>query len=125
MRIKFCRDARIAAVVLGVLSFCALGKSTAAEPSQTIPCRVMEVASSSRFHVRLAVFHYLNEADRAQLGKLLRENDGSSVEFRTVDGNWQNATVIRLKTCFGRGLLLFPISVAPLAAKDEILIRFP
>lgn len=109
-----------------VLSTLATSKASLAAPAgSVVHCRVMEAAASAQFHVRLAIFHYRDAADRARLGALLRQYDGDAVQFQAGDSTWQSATLLRLKTCFGRGLLVFSTSAPPLVAKQEIVIRFP
>ena len=90
-----------------------------------IACQAMEVKASARFAIRLVVFHYRDQADRNRLGQLLRKYDGGNVQFETRGGPWRPATVLRLKTCFGRGLLVFSASGPKLARGDEFLIEFP
>lgn len=90
---------------------------------ETISCRVMESKTSSTLGVALVLFHQADAASREQLGALLERNDGASVEFETAGANWQPATVFRLKSCFGRGLLAFPVARAHLAPGQTFLIR--
>lgn len=99
--------------------------AAAAAAGPTISCRVIESAASAQSHVRLAIFHYANAADRARLGELLRKYDDSTVHFQTSDGSWRSATLSRLKTCFGRGLLVYSASGPALAAKQNFILRFP
>src|SRR5579884_1812015 len=87
--------------------------------SSVIACRVME------FGISIAIFHYRDAAERDQLGTFLRRYDGTTVEFQAKNSAWQRATLLRLKTCFGRGLLIFPVSEAHLARGDELMLRVP
>lgn len=119
------REALVWALVILLPALADPNASLTAPVGSVVHCRVMEVAASAQFHVRLVIFHYRDAADRARLGELLRQYDGEAVQFQSGDGAWQNATVLRLKTCFGRGLLVFSTSVPPLAAKEEIVVRFP
>jgi len=75
--------------------------------------------------VTLVLFHQQDEKERARLGSLLRQHSGAAVEFQTPDGAWHTASVLRLKSCFGRGLLLFSAGVAQLQEKGGFLLRFP
>ena len=98
----------------------------AARPQEaTIRCRVMEAMSSTQFHVRLVIFHYGDAVDRSRLGALLKQYNGGVVQFRSGDRDWHAATVLRLRTCFGRGLLVFAASEAQLAEKQDFQLRFP
>lgn len=89
----------------------------------TIACRVMELKTAQPAGVMLVVFHQAESADRGSLGAFLRNRDGASVEFSTDNGSWQAASVFRLKSCFGRGLLVFPVGRARLAEGDRFLLR--
>lgn len=124
-RVAGFRGVLVLALVLVPNALASPKASMSAPAGSVVHCRVMEAAASAQFHVRLAIFHYRDAADRARLGELLRQNDGEAVQFQAGDGTWQNATVLRLKTCFGRGMLVFSTSALPLVAKQEIVIRFP
>ncbi|MGH9325422.1 MAG: hypothetical protein ACRD2B_01835 [Terriglobia bacterium] len=121
------RRRRFPVLVLVVIAASAAmrAQSIPSNASDAITCRALEVKVSRKFGIRLVVFHYRDAADRSRLGKLLREHDGSSVEFRVGDEQWHPATVLRLKTCFGRGLLLFPLSSPPVTEGESFLLRFP
>lgn len=93
-------------------------------PAETLACRVLEAHTSQPLGLTIVVFHHRDEGERARLGALLREHSGASVQFQTADGHWHRATVLRLKSCFGRGLLVFPAGTAQLAEKDEFLLQF-
>ncbi len=101
------------------------GEAAAPAPRETIHCRALESGGNGRLGVTWVIFHHRDAADRARLGELLRQLTAASVEFQTPDGQWHAAAVERLKTCFGRGLLLFPAGSARLAEKDEFLLRIP
>lgn len=92
---------------------------------RTIECRVMEVFVSERLGTAAVVFHQRDKADGLRLGELLLAHSGEEVEFETRDGRWHRATVGRMKSCFGRGLLLFASGEAKLAAKEDFVLRFP
>ncbi|HUL76427.1 MAG TPA: hypothetical protein VL691_04115 [Vicinamibacteria bacterium] len=90
-----------------------------------IPCRALEVHADPRLNVTVVVFHQRDDADRGKLGELLRGHDGTAIAFRTSDGAVHPATMMRLKSCFGRGLLVFPASAARLSEKDDFVIGEP
>ncbi len=100
------------------------GANSAASPN-TVVCSVLEVHSLAQPAVTLIVFHQRDKADQGLLGDLLRRRLDSPVEFQTPDGAWHSATVLRLKSCFGRGLLVFPSGIAHPAEKDAFLLKFP
>jgi hypothetical protein len=119
---------------LTLLALATMIASAAAQPpsgppqaasAPTIPCRVLEAHTEATLGVTVVVFHHRDDADRERLGALLRAHDGTSVQFRTSDGAAHPATVMRLKSCFGRGLLVFSASAAHLAEKDEFLLSEP
>jgi hypothetical protein len=74
--------------------------------------------------VSLVIFHQAKKDEGSRLGALLRSNDGAEGEFQTPAG-WRAATVLRLGTCFGRGLLVFPSASARLTKRQQFLLRFP
>jgi len=129
---------RLAVAVGVVLSVCAAGVEAAFRPtpaeagfpappgqirpapaSTAIPCRVLESHTSQRDHITVVVFHQRDAGDRARLGEVIRQRDGAAVAFKMTDPNPHSAMLFRLKSCFGRGLLLFPAASARLAAGDE------
>jgi hypothetical protein len=94
-------------------------------PAPLVACRALEVHTDAALGVTAVVFHQRDDDDRSRVGALLRAHDGAAVEFRTTDGASHSATLMRLKSCFGRGLLLFQAGAAHLAEKDEFLLRDP
>jgi len=122
MRRKISVWRRLAVAVGVVLSVCAAGVEAAFRPapaSTAIPCRVLESHTSQRDHITVVVFHQRDAGDRARLGEVIRQRDGAAVAFKMTDPNPHSAMLFRLKSCFGRGLLLFPAASARLAAGDE------
>lgn len=117
----------IALVAIGLP--CALlagahGMPAPAQPApEPIACRVIESKTVQTMGVGLVIFHHAEAASREQLGAFLLDHDGATVEFQTVGSDWQPATVFRLKSCFGRGLLAFPAGRARLAPGQAFLIR--
>lgn len=103
----------------------ARAQASSTATSNTVACSVLEVHSLAKPTVTVVVFHQRNKTDQERLGDLLRRASDSSVEFQTADGVWHSATVLRLKSCFGRGLLVFPAGTAHPAEKDTFLLRFP
>lgn len=107
-----------------------LGKAPPPPPSAPssaplVACRVLEAHADAALGVTVVVFHQRDDDDRSRVGAILRAHDGTSVEFRTTDGVSHPATVMRLKSCFGRGLLVFRTGEARLVEKDEFLLREP
>jgi hypothetical protein len=113
------------AVLLGFVLFLALpvGAQTLAAKG-TITCRAMEVFVSQPLGVTAVIFHQSNTADGPRLGELLLAHTGEEVEFETPDGRQHAATVERVRSCFGRGLLLFESKEGTLAAKKDFVLHF-
>ena len=103
---------------------CACLSAATEDLSQTaITCSVLEAHTNTDLGVSVALFHQLNKNDAARLGAFLREHSDASVEFQTADGVWHKAWVARLKTSFGRGLLLFATDSAQLKEKDSFVLK--
>lgn len=101
------------------------GPSPEEASEQVVACRVLEAHSSAQFRVTAVIFHQRDAKDRDRLGELLRRHSEAPVELQTTGGAWHPATVARLKSCFGRGLLLLPDGTASLPEKGEFLLKFP
>jgi len=115
-------------LLCAAIALCAphLAASHQAEASGTvtIACRVLEAHTSAHPAVIAVVFHQRDKQDQAQLGSLLESLAGESVELQTGDGNWAVVTVVRLKSCFGRGLLLLPGDAPPPKERATFVLRF-
>ncbi|MBZ5670803.1 MAG: hypothetical protein LAO04_13875 [Acidobacteriia bacterium] len=90
-----------------------------------VTCRVVEAFEAGRLGVRAVVFHQRDRADGPRLGALLLAHSGEEMEFETRDGQRHRAPVFRVKSCFGRGLLVVPTSEVKLGEKDEFTLRLP
>ncbi len=116
------------AVLLGIpfVSFNS-GAAPAPRPQavNVVACRVMEAHTSAELHVTTVVFHQQNKNDGPRLGALLGKHSGASVEFQTADGAWHRAQIFRLKSCFGRGLLVFAAGEAQLPERKDFGLKFP
>jgi hypothetical protein len=108
---------------LAVSAPIASSQTTTQSSEGTIACRVIELKTAQTAGVTLVVFHQAENADRDSVGAFLRSHDGASVEFEAGNGSWQAASVFRLKSCFGRGLLVLPAGRARLAEGDKFLLR--
>jgi hypothetical protein len=96
-----------------------------AASAETIACRVLEAHPSEHPRITLVIFRHRDPKERARMGGLLRERSGASVQFKKTEGQWRPATVLRLKSCFGRGALLIEGETAKLAEGDEFVLQFP
>jgi len=94
-------------------------------PGGALVARALETHTSQRHGVTLVVFRQRDKSDGPRLGQLLRQHDGAPVEFETSDGRSHTATVFRLSTCFGRGLLVFPAGSAELPKREQFWLKFP
>ena len=113
-------------VTIAVFESAIAQNEPASSPVPTaIVCRALEVKTAERMGVALVLFHQASKSDGARLGELLKLNDGVTVEFETSDGRPHVATLFRLGTCFGRGLLVFPSGSARLARQEQFWLRFP
>jgi hypothetical protein len=93
-------------------------------PEATITCSVLEAHMNPDLGISAAVFHQRNKDEAARFSVLLKEHTDASVEFQTNDGAWHKGWVARLKSSFGRGLLLFASSSAQLKEKDIFVLKF-
>ncbi|MGA2904699.1 MAG: hypothetical protein ABSD98_12770 [Candidatus Korobacteraceae bacterium] len=87
-------------------------------------CRALETYTDGELKVAAIVFHQRDEAQRSQLAMLLRDHSGEMVEIQAGDGKWRRARMVRLKSCFGRGLLLLT-APAPVSEHADFVLRFP
>jgi hypothetical protein len=94
---------------------------------RVVICKVMEAHTSREPAVSVVVFHQRNKADAERLRELLkRAADGGAVEIQTSEGGeWRPAAVARLKSCFGRGLLILPPGSTAPSTGSVFLLRFP
>jgi hypothetical protein len=111
-------------VVLVFLFFTANGLSLqnahptqqAAAPSHqssSIACRVMERHADKEHSTVLILFHQRDKPDQPKLKEFLLQHDGGTIQIQIGAGEWQKATVWRIRNCFGRGLLVLPDTAAP------------
>ncbi|HYM06574.1 MAG TPA: hypothetical protein VEU11_08440 [Terriglobales bacterium] len=94
---------------------------------RVVACRVKEAHASRDPAAGLVVFTQRDKAEAERFRALLhRAEEGGPVEFQSSDGGaWQAASVVRLKSCFGRGLLVLPAGTVPPAEGGTFLLRFP
>lgn len=100
--------------------------ASAGQPApRYVNCHALEAHASSQPAVTVVVFNQRDKPDHARLSDLLKENDGASVELRTSDGKWHKATLVRLRSCFGRGLLFLAGDAGEPKDRENFLLRFP
>ena len=112
----------LSAAVAGSAASPPQGEPTTAPPN-SIACKVMEAKTA--VGVTAAVVHQASSAERERVGAWIREHDGAPVEFRTSDGPWRPASIFRLRTCFGRGLLMFAAKEAHIEQGVTVELRLP
>ena len=91
----------------------------------TVACRVLEAHAAAWPGVTIVLFHQQEKQDQALLGSLLNANSGARVGVKMGAGDWKPATVVRLKSCFGRGLLMFPAGAEAPKDGETLLVKFP
>ena len=99
-------------------------RAAAPPAAGTVACRALETHTDDELKVTVIVFHQRDEAQRSQLAELLRGHSGQMVEVQATDGTWRRARMVRLKSCFGRGLLILP-APAPFPDRAEFALRLP
>ena len=94
---------------------------------RVVACRVREAHTSLSPAAGLVIFSQRDKADAERLSGFLRSaQDGGAVEFEPEEGtDWRPASIVRLKSCFGRGLLIVPAGQALPVEGSVILVRFP
>lgn len=75
--------------------------------------------------IRVIIFHQRDKADGPHLGSFLLAHSGEEMELGTAGGRRCRATVFRVKSCFGRGLVMVPTSTLRLGEHDEFTLRLP
>jgi hypothetical protein len=123
------RDGFRIAILCGASVFCAsfftgAQETSGAATAVVIACRAMEVHASAEPAVVTAVFHQQNKADQEQLGELLKAHSGETAEIQMAGGAWTRVTIFRLRSCFGRGLLIAPAGAAQIKDGTTFLLRF-
>jgi len=94
-------------------------------PSGPVICSVMETFDDAKLGVRAVIFHQRDKADGPRLGELLLAHTGEEMELQTTSGHLYRAPVFRVKSAFGRGLVLIPPGKFTLAAHDQFTLRVP
>lgn len=89
-----------------------------------IECRALESHKSSHPTVDVVVFHQSRKEDQERLGSMLRGLAGENVELQTGGEKWIQVSVFRLKSCFGRGLLVLLADAPPMQDGATFLLRF-
>jgi hypothetical protein len=83
----------------------------------------MEVFEEGKLGVRAVIFHQRDKVDGPRLGSLLLEHSGEEMALETIGGQRYRATVFRVKSAFGRGLVLVPAGKLNLREHDEFKLH--
>jgi hypothetical protein len=124
------RDLRIIAafgcLVASVAAAASVSRPQTTAPAEsTVVCRVLETHAAGTPSAAAVIFHQRDKQDQQRLGGLLTQHSGAAVRIQVgPDGLSQSATVFRIKSCFGRGLLLMPAGAAPRDG-ETFTITFP
>jgi hypothetical protein len=78
------------------------------QPAQTtsIPVKVLETFSRGQAPLAILV-HHADEATRDTFARWLQTHPRSEIRVRNSSGDETDATIFRVRMCFGRGLILF------------------
>ena len=116
---------QIPALLVAVLiSILASAQSQSSSVAVTIACKALDAYTDPQLKVAVIVFHQRDEAQRSELAVLLHNYSGSIVQIQGDDGNWRDARMIRLQSCFGRGLLQLS-GPSTIAQHGQFLLRVP
>jgi hypothetical protein len=126
---RFSIFATIVTFSLGLFAFLAIAagsnQDATSAAANSVQCRVLESHVSKQPAAGLVVFHQRDKPDQPRLSALLQQYSGTVIDLQINGGNWQRATVVRLKSCFGRGLLVFPPDAPMPEDGGTFLLRFP
>jgi hypothetical protein len=123
MRTKLFLPTLVAVIALYAPLPAATGQAQTDEAG-IITCRVLEAHVGARPAVVVVVFHQAQKADQPRLGSLLREHSGEEAEVEIGAQTLDEVSVFRLKSCFGRGLLLLPANAPPLKDGATFILKF-
>lgn len=126
-RIKFIRFASVCTLLTSALAQepIPLPAPSPESSAHTIACKVMEVFAAQKQGVNAIIFHQRDKVDGPRLGELLKSYSGREMEFETKNGQSHQATIMRMKSCFGRGLLIIASGDVKLGEKDEFILKIP
>ncbi len=123
MRTRLLLPALVAVIVLYAPLLTGVGQTSAADTG-TITCRVLEAHAGARPAVVAVVFHQAEKADQPRLASLLVQHSGEEAEVQIGGETQAGVSVFRLKSCFGRGLLLLPANAPPLKDGATFILKF-
>ncbi|HXX43751.1 MAG TPA: hypothetical protein VEJ38_03420 [Candidatus Acidoferrales bacterium] len=117
------------AILWATIVLCAASHSVArkAESAETgvIACRVMEAHTSANPAATVIVFHQQHKEDGPRLGAVLGSHSGERMEIQAGGAAWTAVTIFRLRSCFGRGLMVLPPGAPEMKDGATFLLRIP
>ena len=90
-----------------------------------IICKAMEAFDDGRLQVRAIIFHQRDRADAPRLGAFLLAHSGEETDLETSNGQRYRVIVFRVRSAFGRGLMLVPTGKVKLDARGEFTLFLP
>ncbi len=102
-----------------------VARQTASAETGVIACRVMEAHTSANPATTVIVFHQQHKEDGPRLAAVLESHSGEQMEIQAGGAVWMAVTVFRLKTCFGRGLMVLPPGAPEIKDGATFLLRIP
>jgi hypothetical protein len=94
-----------------------------AEPA-VVECHVLEAHASTAPAALVVIFHQQEKKDQPRLSALIKANSGSDADIQIGGAAWTKTRVFRLRTCFGRGMMILSPGQAALKDGDTFRIRF-
>lgn len=116
----------VCAVALSASSLAArqaIAHSNAAIES-VVECRALEAHASAAPAALVVIFHQNQKKDQPRLAALIKANSGSDAQIQIGNAPWTKARIFRLRTCFGRGMMVLSPGEAALKDGDTFRIRF-
>jgi len=113
-----------ASIVLCVVSP-GVARQTENAETGVIACRVMEAHTSANPSATVIVFHQQHKEDGPHLGAVLENHSGERMEIQAGGAAWTAVTIFRLRTCFGRGLMVLPPGGPEMKDGATFLLRIP
>jgi hypothetical protein len=118
----------VASASISALAHPGQGQQAPAAPtggSSVVACRILEIHANKEPGVVLVIFHQRDKKDQPRFAALLKQSTGGAIQIRPTGAQWQSAQVVRLKSCFGRGLLILPAGTTALKERADLLVKFP
>jgi len=115
---------RLLLLLVAMALYAPMLAATRQAETNAIACRVIEAHAAAHLAVVAVVFHQAQKADQPRFASLLLQHSGEEAEVQ-VGGEARTAgSVFRLKSCFGRGLLLLPADAPPLKDGETFTLTF-